>query len=77
MRVVDFSHGNFLQKKIHQSLDAKEFDITKALSKRYTTAEKGRHRQKKLCPMMEINRREFWEKLPIANVVDLVDGYED
>ena len=27
--------------------------------------------------MMEINRREFGEKLPIASVVDLVDGYDD
>ena len=33
-------------KEIHQSLDAKEFDITKALSKRNTAVDRGRYRQK-------------------------------
>ena len=77
MRVLDFSHGNFLQKKFIKVWMQKNLISRKPCPRGIPLQKKEDIVKKKLCPMMEINRRAFWEKLPIANVVDLVDGYED
>ena len=68
-----FNHGEFLQKKFIKSIKT-EFPARQA--PRGIPELKKNDIITKLCPMMNEQRRSFWEGLPTTNVSDLIDNFE-
>ena len=75
MRSINFSYSEFLQKEFVKVIN--KFNVGQKLCPRGIPLKKKEDILKKLCPMMEKNRQVFWNNLPVAEVPDLIDEYDD